>query len=76
MKSYSSTFLIITAFFLVFTAMVQSADAMGLNPWRHGGGGDQGRTQGVPEPLTTLTLLGIGVAGAGAYLFVRKKKDK
>jgi len=49
---------------------------MGLNPWRHGGGGDQGRTQGVPEPLTTLTLLGIGVAGAGAYLFVRKKKDK
>ncbi len=76
MKRFSFTFFIITAFFLVFAVMVQSADAMGLNPWRHGDGGDQGRTQGVPEPLTTLSLLGIGVVGAGAYLFVRKKKDK
>jgi LPXTG-motif cell wall-anchored protein len=75
MKHFLSKFLVFTVFFLVFTAMVQSADAMGLNPWRHGGGG-QGGTQGVPEPLTTLSLLGIGVAGAGAYLFIRKKKDK
>ncbi len=76
MKRFSFTFFIITAFFLVFAVMVQSADAMGLIPWRNGGGSNQGRPQGVPEPLTTLSLLGIGIAGAGAYLFVRKKKDK
>jgi len=76
MKSFSSTFLVITAVFLAFTVMAQSADAMGLIPWRNGGGSNQGRPQGVPEPLTTLSLLGIGIAGAGAYLFVRKKKDK
>lgn len=76
MKCFTSKLLIFIVFFLALVTMAQSADAMGLNPWRHEGSGGQGGTQGVPEPLTTLSLLGVGVIGAGTYLFIRKKKDK
>jgi LPXTG-motif cell wall-anchored protein len=30
----------------------------------------------VPDPVTTMTLLGVGVAGVGGYWLIRKRKDK
>jgi LPXTG-motif cell wall-anchored protein len=78
MKKFTSKLLIIAVFALVFVVMVQSANAMGLLPWgnRGGGNGGSGRTTGVPDPVTMLSLLGVGVVGVGGYLLIRKKKDK
>jgi hypothetical protein len=72
MKKYTSKLIIFTVFMLLSIMMVLPVHAMGRRPHPTSGG----VAQGVPEPLTILSLLGIGVAGVGAYLVVRKKKDK
>jgi len=42
----------------------------------HGWGWGRGGFHGVPDPGTTLSLLGIGVAAAGVYSVFRKGKRK
>jgi LPXTG-motif cell wall-anchored protein len=31
---------------------------------------------GVPDPVSMLSLLGVGLAGVSGYLFIRKRKDE
>ncbi|HAR94996.1 MAG TPA: hypothetical protein DCR97_03390 [Deltaproteobacteria bacterium] len=42
----------------------------------YGGGHGGGRGHGVPDLGTSLSLLGLGVAAAGAYSIYRKRKAK
>jgi LPXTG-motif cell wall-anchored protein len=73
MKKYTSKLLILAMFVLLIMVMGQPVYAMG---GKQAVSGASGRVQGVPEPLTTLSLLGIGIAGVGAYFLARKKKNK
>jgi hypothetical protein len=71
MKKYTSKLVILAVFVLLSIMMLQPVYAMGRRP--HTG---DGTVQGVPEPMTILSLLGVGIAGVGGYLLMRKKKDK
>ena len=71
MKKFTSKLIIFTLFALLSMMMIQPVYAMGRRP----NPGD-GSVRSVPEPLSVMYLLGIGVAGVGVYLAIRKKKDK
>ncbi len=71
MKKCTSKLVILAVFVLLSFMMLQPLYAMGRRPQTGGGG-----VQGVPEPMTILSLLGVGIAGVGGYLLIRKKKDK
>ncbi len=74
MKGIIAKLVFFSILVVLFVALVQPVYALGRRPVGPGGG--NGPVQGVPEPMTTLSLLAIGVAGASTYLFIRKNKDK
>jgi LPXTG-motif cell wall-anchored protein len=76
MKKYTSKLIIFAVFVFVFMVIGQSAYAMGFRYTGGSSGNGSSNTRSVPDPVTTLSFLGAGVAGVGAYLLIRKKKDK
>lgn len=89
MKKHAGSLVILIIFMFMISGALQSLYAMGRNPEKGNSdvnllddkGDNPGNTgspvvHGVLDSASNLTCLGLGVAGIGGYLLMRKRKDK